>query len=603
MADNTSNPYGMLGSKKNLDSFLSAVSKSQSSSSGSSSRSRSSNVADNPLVFDTPAYQRQFGQTTPKLGSSAKSALEKQIASFSSNNADYKALAEAFSQSLDAQKQIAESYNKPEIPLQPTPTADMTAWDSFAKSIADTTALNTAYTQQAQQQQQAIIEMQQEKQRMADAFDLPSKYEDLLDQAGIPKMNKQLQQANLKMTQMQSQYERDMLAIEGQAIPKPFVVGAQTERQKLAAIELGAQAAYVQALQGNIELANHYVDKMIDFEITDYNAKYQAMTDNITLATKFLDNTLAKEAQQIQFQLDMQKAEKTAFLSMKGDIVKTMLDNGASGAALQEAMTSGDYGSLTSVASPYLSGTGGAPKIININGEAMVWDATTGTFVPAPVSGSSDTLAQAQREGKISETSELIKSKGLDSAVGTTIYSRGAGGFKGVVGRFLAGAATGGIAGAAGGSLFAGVGAIPGAVIGSVVGGVTMASQGVKDTITGDRQDFIAGVEQLRQQLTLDKLIEAKSSGATFGALSDSEKQTLSEAATRIGNWAVKDGDSVIGYNTSEKSMRKEIDLINNYAKLDAILKGSSPESVGVVIMGDGSYWAQNSDGSLTKIR
>lgn len=119
-----------------------------------------------------------------------------------------------------------------------------------------------------------------------------------------------------------------------------------------------------------------------------------------------------------------------------------------------------------------------------------------------------------------------------------------------------------------------------------------------------DKQDFIAEVEKLRSNLTLDKLLQAKSQGATFGALSDSERQAIASAATKIGTWAITDDTGKVkGYQTSEKNFKKELDSINNFAKLDYLMKGGSPEEIGVKVMGDGSFWVINSDGSYTQLR
>lgn len=121
---------------------------------------------------------------------------------------------------------------------------------------------------------------------------------------------------------------------------------------------------------------------------------------------------------------------------------------------------------------------------------------------------------------------------------------------------------------------------------------------------SGEAQNFIGTVEQLRSGLNLDALINAKSQGATFGALSDQELRILANTATKIGSWAVKDSDgNVIGYNVDEKSFKTELDKINNYAKLDYILKGGDAASVGVNITSDGKMWAQNSDGTVTELQ
>jgi hypothetical protein len=123
------------------------------------------------------------------------------------------------------------------------------------------------------------------------------------------------------------------------------------------------------------------------------------------------------------------------------------------------------------------------------------------------------------------------------------------------------------------------------------------------DRLTGGRQNFIGSVEQIRSNLNLESLIGAKERGATFGALSDQELQVLSNSATKIGAWAKKDKNgNVVAYNASEKDFKKELEKINNYAKLDYILKGGDPTSVGIQYEG-GHYYTKNIDGTITELR
>lgn len=123
-------------------------------------------------------------------------------------------------------------------------------------------------------------------------------------------------------------------------------------------------------------------------------------------------------------------------------------------------------------------------------------------------------------------------------------------------------------------------------------------------TVTGAKSNFIAGIEQLRQQLTLDNLQNAKANGATFGALSEGELGLLSQSASKLGTWAVKDkAGNVTSYNIDAPNLKKELDKINNFQKLDFVLKGGDPNSVGIQQQADGSFWSKNSDGTYTKLQ
>lgn len=85
---------------------------------------------------------------------------------------------------------------------------------------------------------------------------------------------------------------------------------------------------------------------------------------------------------------------------------------------------------------------------------------------------------------------------------------------------------------------------------------------------SGKASGFIGDVQLLTSQETIDNLIKAKSQGATFGALSDSEQKMLRDAATKINNWAIKDGDgNITGYNTSEENFTAELNRLKGLAQ------------------------------------
>lgn len=79
----------------------------------------------------------------------------------------------------------------------------------------------------------------------------------------------------------------------------------------------------------------------------------------------------------------------------------------------------------------------------------------------------------------------------------------------------------------------------------------------------GAKQNFIATVEQLISEETLNSLINAKAKGATFGALSEGELVLLKQTASKIGNWAKRDkSGKVVGYEATENDFIKELNNI-----------------------------------------
>jgi len=113
------------------------------------------------------------------------------------------------------------------------------------------------------------------------------------------------------------------------------------------------------------------------------------------------------------------------------------------------------------------------------------------------------------------------------------------------------------------------------------------------------KNNFLANVQQITSQLTMDSLINAKAQGATFGALSEGELKLLEAAASKLNTWAIKDkSGNVTGYSVDPATFKRELDRINNFAQLDYVLKGGNPADVGIQMMPDGSFVYRNSDGS-----
>ena len=94
-----------------------------------------------------------------------------------------------------------------------------------------------------------------------------------------------------------------------------------------------------------------------------------------------------------------------------------------------------------------------------------------------------------------------------------------------------------------------------------------VAGTGFVNRFTGETQGFIAGVEQLVSKEFIDNLINAKGQGATFGALSDSEKTALTAAATKIGTWRIQRNNKVVGYDVDEQRFKDELNIIRTSAE------------------------------------
>lgn len=540
-----------------------STSTKKSGSSGGSSKG----IESNALVFDTPAYNAQFGGMTGE-------AQQKAIKSYSSKNPEMQKQATAFassfykpSEAIDAP--IVADYSNMTPPA--FAAADYTpvnqTSDAFVNSLTAPAQMQTSYDTQVAEAEAAAKKEQGALTKMTEKFNISDQYAKLQKQQGIPQMQKQLQEANIQLAQMQSQYQLQNQSLAQQTIPEPFVIGQQNELQKTAAITIGAQASYVQALQGNLELANHYVDKMTELQYQDFQVKYENQKYNLEIAQNYLTKAEAKQAKAMDFQLDMYKMNYSSFLDNKNQIWKNALSQGASSSELQSIARSQSDNDLAWAGQKYGQSAVERAQLYteSLQQQKLLGDLGVDATAPA-------TLAQTQ--ANVQQLTNLASLGGKSSAVGTSILTRKPAGFWGTVGKIAT------------------VVGIPGLV------------KDAYNKLTGKSQNFIADVEQVRSNLNLETLIQAKSRGATFGALSDQELKVLASAGTKMGTWAVKDKNgNTIHYNASEKDFTNELNKINNFAKLDAVLKGSAPEDVGVQIMEDGTYWTENPDGSLTRIR
>lgn len=106
----------------------------------------------------------------------------------------------------------------------------------------------------------------------------------------------------------------------------------------------------------------------------------------------------------------------------------------------------------------------------------------------------------------------------------------------------------------------------------------------------GEKQDFIAAANFIASNLKLTALIESKSKGATFGALSEGEMAILGASATKLGTWEIKDKNgNVIGYDASEESVMTELQRIKDFISKkfpeDEIITKSNEQKVNDFMM------------------
>ena len=428
----------------------------------------------------------------------------------------------------------------------PTPTGN----SDLASALAATKAMSSASTSQREtdltkerdaytSQLKTLLGRQEQK---------PLDVQSALEQAGVNKVTKELQDLSGQIATKTASLEAGLTNIEGKAIPMELLTGEQAQLRRQGLAEIGTLQARQQVLLGNLAAAKDAAQRAVDLIYAPEEQRIQNIQTFLQLNEKELTKEEKKKADLLTEALRVQSEElsnKKTIQSFALNAAANYPDAGISptddvATVNKKVLTSPTYRNEQAKA----FGTGGGASG-GITGVSTGYVSADGQLTPGAE------IRMAQDANEISTVDSLKTHAGLNNAVGTGLrwFSR------------------------------------------------------FGTPFTGSKQDFIAEVERITSNLTLESLINAKSRGATFGALSEGEMRILSSAATKIGSWRQEKDGKVVGYKASEDSFKKELDKISNFAKLDFILKGGNPADVGVTVTPDGGYWATNSDGSFTKLR
>lgn len=438
---------------------------------------------------------------------------------------------------------------------------------------------------------------------------LSDEYAKQAQAAGLEQKQQSVQRYTDQLTQLSAQNTAANLQIDNRQIPS-YAIDSEKSRQNR---EYAIQALPIQAnlamAQGDLQSAQTHVDTMFKMYSQDAQAQYDYKNRIVEAVYNFASKEQQALLDAAKTQSDQNFTLKRDAISNANELAKTALANGQSG--LYSKIVGLDANSPTYTQDVARLGGQIQPKVTAVKRDTQIVngkliDMQTGAVISDLSSPTSNALGNALSGAKVDNINNILSSKSLDSAVGPSGLARTDTGLWSATKRFFSGLLGGAVAGGAGGAVFAGIGAIPGAIIGGLTTGVVNSLRGTKDELTGDRQNFIASVEQMRSELTVEKLAQAKGQGVTFGALSDGERGLIANAATKLGSWAIHEGGkadgTVTGYNIDEKSFKAEMDKINYFTKLDALIKGATPESVGAVTNPDGTIWILNSDGTLTQM-
>ena len=382
-------------------------------------------------------------------------------------------------------------------------------------------------------------------------------YNKLAEEQGLTARQKEVNDLTAQLNEINASTTAGQLALETKDVSttQGIVDRKASQLARENAIKALPITAALNAAQGRLDSARSNISTMLSLIQKDNEAKYQYDKDQIDMAMTFANADQKDALQKRSEQLAKDKAEADRLAELR----KTYVD---AAIKVEDFKTAGKLASATSVEDLQTVGSTISSKvpdvqIVESGGGIYSVNKKTGSITTLKASTdaggtpAAKSIQQASAQGNIDLITTLTTDKYLTSAVGPNTFAR----------------------------------------------------TSFTNMFTGGKTNFIAGIEQLRSQLTLDSLINAKAKGATFGALSEGELKTLSQSASKLGTWAIKDKDgNVTGYNAKEGDFKKELDKINNFAKLDFIIKGGDPASINVVLMPNGKYVTKNSDGTVTEL-
>lgn len=393
-------------------------------------------------------------------------------------------------------------------------------------------------------------------------------------QAGIPEQQKQLQELTGRLTQLQNEALAIPLQIQQDYTGRGATAGgvepvqtASLRKNAIQSLTIGAQA---QALQGNIQLAQEQVNRAVDLEFKPIEDRLEYLKTAYSLNKDILDREDTKKSQQLQIaldersrQLEEQKNNRQGVLT----VMNTVAGYGAPQSVIEQLQSARTPEEAFAIASPYMQDPAAKQALKNAQLDYTLKSAQIsktnyelqllkqyGGMTPSEFANyqkeQNKQIAEAETEAeqarlqaqaineKMTVIDGILNSSAIDSTVGTTAFTRPA---SGIGERILT---------------FNPL-------------GLPQAIGGALDTATGARQNLIGSVNQLISKEFLDNLISVKAQGATFGALQKAEQDALTQSASKLGTWQIKDkNDNVIGYNIDEANFRKEIENMQRLARV-----------------------------------
>lgn len=400
-------------------------------------------------------------------------------------------------------------------------TQRMTLPSSITAPVPDITSFTTPTPQMQEQQTQVNRAKKQQTDTLGNIFtgltalgERGATQMSLEEQAGIPTLSKELVDIENQLRQKDLEFRREREAIQ----VTPGLTRAQMQARladvtRKQSSQLADLEVIRQARSNTLTNAQSLIDRKVELEFGDKKAKVEALKfiydENKDLLSKEEDKLLSESIRREERAFNLAKSNFEQLENEKIQLVRNAQANGAGNNVMSAILNS------KSLEEAYKNAGSFGMSIDDKIKQSQLNKIRSELPQDLPESEKEKAIVIAD---KINAFDYILNNKlGLKLAVGPTRLNRTA-------------------------------------------GALDITSGGI-----GAKQEFIASVEQLVSEETLNSLINAKAKGATFGALSEGELALLKQTASKIGKWAKTDKKGkVVGYEAPESAFIKELNTLKN---------------------------------------
>lgn len=201
--------------------------------------------------------------------------------------------------------------------------------------------------------------------------------------AGIPGLNKQLNEINNQIRNVQSQSLDAFNKSEGRAAPTFAIQGEQAQIERLRAAKVFGLSAASEALQGNIALANDQVSRALDAEFGGLEQEIENKKFLLQLNRDNFTTEEARRADALAAKLDQDKETLAQARTDRSDILKVMLqaaENGADNRTLSKIQSAKTPEEAISFAGDTLAAAG-ETQVVEAAGRKFLINSKTGETI------------------------------------------------------------------------------------------------------------------------------------------------------------------------------------------------------------------------------